>query len=420
MAPKILLSEGSSLSAREIVTVLGRAGRAVELCAPLRRCFCSYSQWVRRVHVLPATSSDPAAYLEGVRAICREGRVEVLLPSHEQAYLFAACRVRDPSWPGAATAVPIAPFSAFRRIQTKSALADTLAAAGLPHPPTRVVRSDGELAFAIAGLLEDGRECVVKMDAGTGSAHQLCVRSRAEADALAARGFGGGWPAIVQARVGGPLERTQAVFSGGRLLAAHGYRQLQPGLSGGDVVKESVLRPAVIAHLGALGAHLRWHGGLSLDYILEGGDPNRPVYLDANPRLVEPVNAYLGGVDLPGRLLDVALGRDSGALAVGRAGIRTRLGIPGLMECAVATASRAAIAREAWRQRLRRGSYAGTEEELNPGRWDAAAAVPYIGLLAMLLWNPRQARDINRMVVDSFALGPRGYAHAGALAGTGG
>jgi hypothetical protein len=69
MAPKILLSEGTSLSAREIVTVLGRTGRAVELCAPIRRCFCSYSKWVRRVHVLPATSADPAGYVRGVREV---------------------------------------------------------------------------------------------------------------------------------------------------------------------------------------------------------------------------------------------------------------------------------------------------------------------------------------------------------------
>ncbi|HEX3729832.1 MAG TPA: hypothetical protein VHV47_08510 [Opitutaceae bacterium] len=417
MAPKILLSEGTSLSAREIVTVLGRTGRAVELFAPIRRCFCSYSKWVRRVHVLPATSADPAGYVRGVREVCARERIEILLPSHEQAYLFAALRKGDPSWPGPGTAGPIAPFAAFRRVQTKAALAETLAAARLPHPATRVAHSDEDLLRHAGEILAGGEACVIKVDAGTASAHQRVLQNRGDLAALRAQPFGGGWPAIVQVRIRGPLERAQAIFAEGRLLAAHGYRQLRAGLSGGDVVKESVSRPAVVAHLEALGLHLRWHGGLSLDYILEADDPDRPVYLDANPRLVEPVNAWLSGVDLPGRWVDMALGRGSGGLVVGRAGIRTRLGIPGLMERAVATASRAAVLREAWAQWTGRGSYAGTEEELNPARWDAAAAVPYFGLLAMLLSNPRQAPGINRMVVDSFALGPRGYEHARELAG---
>jgi hypothetical protein len=419
MPPKILLSEGTSLSAREIITVLGLAGHRVEVCAPLRRCYCSYSKWVRGVRVLPAAGADPGAYARGVREVCARERVDVLLPSHEQAYLFAALRAREPAWPEAGTAVPVAPFSAFRRIQTKSALAQTLAGAGLPHPRTSLAWSAGELAKQAAALLDAGEACVIKVDAGTASVQQRCLERPEDLRGLERLPYAGGWPAIVQARVRGPLERTQAVFGEGRLLAAHAYRQLRPGLSGGDVVKESVSRPGVVAHLEALGAHLGWHGALSLDYILEGNDPSRPVYLDANPRLVEPVNGWLSGVDLPGRLLAVALGRGSGALTVGRPGVRTRLGIPGLMERAVATGSRRAVLREAWAQRARRGAYAGTEEELNPGRWDAAAAIPYYGLLAMLLFNPGLAPGINRMVVDSFALGPRGYAYVRELAGPG-
>ncbi len=33
-----------------------------------------------------------------------------------------------------------------------------------------------------------------------------------------------------------------------------------------------------------------------------------PNFFDANPRLVEPMNAWLSGVDLPGALLQVSLG----------------------------------------------------------------------------------------------------------------
>jgi hypothetical protein len=64
------------------------------------------------------------------------------------------------------------------------------------------------------------------------------------------------------------------------------------------VLKEGVRRPAVVEHLQSLGAYLRWHGALSFDYILPA-DNRGPVYIDANPRLVEPMNAYLSGVNRP-------------------------------------------------------------------------------------------------------------------------
>jgi hypothetical protein len=34
-----------------------------------------------------------------------------------------------------------------------------------------------------------------------------------------------------------------------------------------------------------------------------------PLFFDANPRLVEPMNGWLSGVDLPGALLKISLGK---------------------------------------------------------------------------------------------------------------
>src|SRR5215510_5812277 len=116
----ILLSEGSSLSAREAITTLGRSGHTVDVCAPTRWCLGSFSKWVRRVHLTPALGTDPGGYVRTVAHLCDRERVEVLLPVHEQAYLFAALRQSEPSWPTSRTAVPVAPFRAFEALQTKS------------------------------------------------------------------------------------------------------------------------------------------------------------------------------------------------------------------------------------------------------------------------------------------------------------
>jgi hypothetical protein len=345
-----------------------------------------------------------------VAEVCAREQVDVLLPVHEQAYLFAALRHREPSWPNARTAVPVASFAAFQAVQTKDALTATLAAAGLPQPATAVVRSAGELLREGEALLGAAGACMVKATAGTASTGLHTVTSQRQLEELAAAtDFGGRTPLIVQERVLGLLERLQAVYDDGVLVAIHCFRQVIAGLGGGDVLKESVSRPVVVAHMQALGARLRWHGALDFDFILRDGDPARPLYIDANPRLVEPVSAYLSGVDLGAALLRVAQGEAAEHLVVGRAGVRTRLGLPGLMERAAATGRRGAVAGDFFAQLFRRGRYAGSTEELTPSDDGLLSRVPYGGLLLQLLLQPSTADAISRNTVAAYALGPRGH-----------
>jgi len=112
-----------------------------------------------------------------------------------------------------------------------------------------------------------------------------------------------------------------------------------------------------------LGAHLNWHGALSFDYIFPA-DTQGPVYIDANPRLVEPMDAYLSCVDLAGTLVRVAMNEALGTVVMGAEGVRTRLGIPGLIERANAS-GRCDVLTDFVAQLRGTGRYAGTVEELH-------------------------------------------------------
>ncbi|MGZ4618525.1 MAG: hypothetical protein ACXV3F_07315 [Frankiaceae bacterium] len=57
---RVLLSEGSSLTAREHVTVLGSAGVRVEVMSSDPFALCRWSRWVRRFYRCPPASVDPA------------------------------------------------------------------------------------------------------------------------------------------------------------------------------------------------------------------------------------------------------------------------------------------------------------------------------------------------------------------------
>src|SRR5947209_1992537 len=140
--PKILLSEGSSLSARETITALGLTGHRVELVSAESLCLGRFSRFVNRVHPAPASGADPDGYLAAVLETVKNQSIDVLLPVHEQAYLFAAARHRLPTGLG----VALADFASFEQVQSKAGLADLLTRLKVPQPTTELVRSAEEFA----------------------------------------------------------------------------------------------------------------------------------------------------------------------------------------------------------------------------------------------------------------------------------
>ena len=86
----MLLSEGSSLSAREVVTCLGPAGYPLEVMDSDPLCLARWSRWVRKVHRCPRPGAEPLRWLDVVKRLVVERAIDVVLPTHEQAWLFAA------------------------------------------------------------------------------------------------------------------------------------------------------------------------------------------------------------------------------------------------------------------------------------------------------------------------------------------
>jgi predicted ATP-grasp superfamily ATP-dependent carboligase len=396
--PKILLSEGSSLSSREAITALGLAGHRVELVSSNPLCLGRFSRFVSRVHRAPASGADPDGYLAAVIDIAGTARIDALIPVHEQAYLFAAVRKQLPAGLG----IALADFEAFEQVQSKAGFAALLTRLGVPQPSTDIVRSADEFAAARAYPF------FVKAAFGTASAGVWRVDDARQRDALLQLeqqyAFADG--VLVQAAVTGALERTQAVFDHGRLVASHIYRQVVEGPGGGDVLKISIVNAAVRATVARIGEALAWHGALSFDYILD--DATRtPHFIDANPRLVEPMNAWLSGVDLPGALLLISLGEKPPTQPAGREGVLTRLGLMGLLDAARQRSRRRDILREIGLLAFNSGRYRGAREELVPLLTDPWCAVPLGLVAARLLRNPAAAARFSDTTVAAYSLTPQ-------------
>jgi predicted ATP-grasp superfamily ATP-dependent carboligase len=380
---RILLSEGSSTSAREAVTLLGLAGHHVEICDPDPHCIARFSRFVRRFHRCPGLGVDPQGYVVFVAELVATRRFDVLLPIHEQG--LALARVSDALTAHVAVALPS--FAAYAQAVSKTSFSRLLSGLGLPQPRTRLVGTPEQ------ALAEDAFPLVLKRAIGTASRGVWIVRNRDELRAAVVQlcedqAFDD--PVLVQDYIDAPVEHAQAVFSQGRMLGMHAYRQVARGAGGGDAIKESVHRPDVGEHLAVIGRHLAWHGALSVDYLAPE-TPNGVLYIDCNPRLVEPVNAMLAGHDLLDLLLRVTTGPEPSPLSPGRRGVRSHLALQALLGCALRTRSRSALLRECWRLAAGTGPYRGSQEELTPLRWDWPSVAPTLVLAHWLLIHPGSA-----------------------------
>src|SRR5271170_8139836 len=90
----VLVSEGSSISAREAVTVLGLSGHTVEICDPSPYCLARFSRFVRKFYRCPGLRDDPSGFLAFVERLLSIRHFDALLPIHEQGFLFAPVRQR--------------------------------------------------------------------------------------------------------------------------------------------------------------------------------------------------------------------------------------------------------------------------------------------------------------------------------------
>lgn len=395
---RVLVSEGSSLAAREIITALGLAGHRVGVCDPNAFCLGRFSRFVSHFYRCPAVGDDPRAYLDFVIAIAGRGEWDVLFPTHEQAFLFSRERAHIPS----AIALAVADFESFNQIQGKAALVNTLTRLSLPQPYSRVIRTGKELEswsrypFYLKANYTTASKAVWRI--------QNVEELKSRISELTSQDLlDGRREFVVQDQVEGTLERVQAVFDRGKLVAIHGYQQVIQGPGGGDIAKISLLRPIARHHLERLGEELQWHGALSMDYIFRA-DGQGPAFIDANPRLIEPMNAVFSGVNLADILVRVTTGQLVAAEQVIAGEARTHLLLMALLSAAAARKRRVDIISELLRAMAGRGFYEDSREELLPVRIDFKCLIPLVYAMVRLLLRPGLATALSAQSIASYSL----------------
>jgi hypothetical protein len=362
------------------------------------------SRWVHKVHRCPPAGRDSLGYLESLEKVVAEHGIDVVLPTHEQAWLLAAGRSRLPrGFP-----VAVADLDAFERVQSKVQFALLLDELGLPQPGWRLIdRGSDSLDLPFPYWLK-----AAYSTAGQGVREVTDERSRAAA--LSDLLDGQGSPIMAQQPARGRYGQVQGLFDRGRLVAVHTSVQSGTGIGGSAAARLSVDDAGAREDIARLGEALAWHGGLTLDYMTDRGSRH---YIECNPRTVEPANAAASGVNLPDLQVRLPLGEDfPPPPRVGEAGVRTHSTLALLLGTAARRPSRRAVLVEIGRALTRRGCYRSSREQLTPMLRDPPSLGALAFIVAWSLASPARTTDLAGHAISRYSITPDSVAAVTAAA----
>ncbi len=394
---KILLTEGSSISSRQLLYDLG-PHHTIDILDPSPICLSRFSKYVRKWHRCPQFGRDPLGFLRCVGERLSLDSYDVLLPTHDEIFLIA--RVREALQKRVALAVP--DFELIERLQSKLQFVNICHDLQLPHPETRVVSSEREIA--------DWNEFprYLKLDYGTAGQTVKLVHDQNELqssiDTFRNSGlWSDGVPLLLQSL----SEGTQSVFRGiyrrGELMSHHMNVLRMRGVGGSAVARESAEHPAVVEHMRRFGRELGWHGPLFADYFYDEAK-QRPEYIEANPRIGDTANSTFSGQHVCQHWVDIALERPVSVNPEPRLHVGSHSATLILMSKALENTSRRQLLREIGSQLSGTGIYKNSEEELTRIHEDRWSAFPYAWVALRLLTRPAAARAIVGSTVANYAL----------------
>ena len=363
----------------------------LEALDPDPLCVARCSRWMRKVHRCPRSGADPLGYLEVVRRVVGERPIDVVLPTHEQAWLFAAAKPELSDVP-----VAVADVASFVRVQSKVEFARLLDEIGLAQPRWRLVRGNSDL---------DGLSFPYWLKSAfstAGRGVRLVADERSRTDAVRELLEQASEPLMAQEPAVGQYGQVQALFDHGRLVAAHTSVQTGIGIGPSAAARISVDHQRPRRDIARLGQALRWHGGLTLDYLHEQGEAS---YIECNPRTVEPGNATASGLNIPDLQVRLTIGEQLTSLPrTGRAGVRTHGTIALVLGAAAYDGTRRAVAAQLAQALAHRGCYHGGAEQLTPVLRDPPSAAVLVYVTAQTLASPRQATAIARKAIDRYTI----------------
>ncbi|KLU63485.1 carbamoyl-phosphate synthase large chain [Peptococcaceae bacterium CEB3] len=397
---RILFPEGSSLSARQALNALGGLGYRIDICDPDPICICRFSKYVHKYYQCPQFGKNPIGYLNFIIDLIKKENYDVLIPIHEQAFLFSKAYNQISKY----TNIAISGYQVFSILQSKVEFMKLLERLNIPHPKSQFIRTKEEI--------ESIKEfpCYMKLAYGTAGHGTWRISNKEGLFPVLQELDSGGYfdsnsELLVQNAVSGNLCVTQSLFDKGKMISAHCYRLRSEGVGGSASARVGVNHPMVIEHLRQVGEYLDWQGCLMLDYLFDN-ELQQPFYIEANPRPGETMNATLSGFNIIESLIEVSLGRVPKNTGISRCGVKTHSLMATLLGIASRGGNRRMLISEIGNAILHRRVYANSFEDLTNIKGDFLSIIPVVVIAIKLLIEPKSAGSLSQKAIVNYSLTP--------------
>jgi hypothetical protein len=131
----------------------------------------------------------------------------------------------------------------------------------------------------------------------------------------------------------------------------------------------------------------------------------QPSYIDANPRITEPMNGVVNGINLADLQVQLSLNRDILSPPPLNPGFKSHNTIQALMGTANHRHARRDVLREMYRVLFSKNIYKGSQEGMIPIRHDLPSILPLALVFADLLLDPKRAQQLAQKTIANYSLG---------------
>lgn len=270
----ILLTCGRGTYSLTLARAFHAAGHRVLVADAWPRSLCRLSAAIDQYFHVPSPAGDTAAWVEAIRRIARQQRVDLIVPVYEEVFYLAQAQA------GAADPLPLfAPdFETLIGLHDKWRFNQSARALGLPAPHTVLLtnRDDVLREFSRSGAAQ-----VFKPVFSRFAAHAVARPSGL--DALENIEPTPRRPWVAQAFLPGRPYATFSIAHRGRLTAHVTYATDFCHDLGPTVVYRRAEQPAIVEWVRTLVDALKFTGQLGVDFIED--ETGRIAAIECNPRL---------------------------------------------------------------------------------------------------------------------------------------
>ncbi len=289
MTSRVLVLGGRAPAALDHARRFQRHGWQVQVADSIPCRLSGWSSAVSAVHRLRPPRHDPRGFIDDLDRIVREQRIDLLLPTCEEAFHLSRHRERL----AAGVRVAVDGFETLRALHSKWEFTELAQLHGLPVPATERVHGLGEARDWAAG-----RGVVLKPEYSRFGVHVRLYPQGIPADAPKLPPLGA-W--VVQAFTHGDELCSYGIADRGHLLAHALYRPAYRLHRSSSYYFDPVERPAIRDAVASFVAGIGYTGQISFDWI-EAAD-GRALALECNPRATSGLHLFPFDAPLPAALI---------------------------------------------------------------------------------------------------------------------